>query len=58
MTNFGWTGWGLYCCICFENLTPETCAVDENGQKWDVHPGDCAMQAGLKERDDRANQSS
>lgn len=42
------SGWyGLICCICFEGLTPETCAVDKDGQKWDVHPGQCATEAGL-----------
>ncbi len=26
----------LYCCQCFKSLTPEECAVEENGQKVDV----------------------
>ena len=26
----------LYCCLCFEDLTPEECWVDEEGQGWDV----------------------
>lgn len=26
----------LYCCICFKELTPETCWVDDMGQKWDM----------------------
>jgi hypothetical protein len=29
-------GFCLYCCLCFMTLTPERCAVDENGQRWDV----------------------
>lgn len=29
------TGTCLYCCICFEELTPETCFVDSAGDKWD-----------------------
>jgi len=26
----------LYCCLCFCSLTPETCHVNEQGQKEDV----------------------
>jgi hypothetical protein len=26
----------LYCCLCFETLTPDECWVDEQGDKWDV----------------------
>ena len=26
----------LYCCICFETLTPEQCYTDESGDTWDV----------------------
>ena len=26
----------LYCCLCFKDLTPETCWADEDGQKWDI----------------------
>jgi len=26
----------LYCCLCFKDLKPEECAVDKNGQKWDM----------------------
>ena len=26
----------LYCCICFNTLTPERCWADEDGQKWDL----------------------
>ena len=37
----------LYCCICFKQLTPMTCAVDEDGQKWDVCQGPCAVEAGI-----------
>lgn len=26
----------LYCCLCFETLTPDECYVDAAGVKWDV----------------------
>ena len=56
MTDFH--SYGLICCICFSGLTPEQCAVDEDGQRWDVcsrevteTPGfTCAQQAGITER--------
>lgn len=41
---------GLMCEVCFHGLTPEQCAEDENGQRWDVCKGDCARQAGIRER--------
>jgi hypothetical protein len=41
---------GLMCEICFHGLTPEECAVDTDGQKWDVCKGECARQAGIKEK--------
>lgn len=37
----------LYCCICFRPLTPEECAVDAEGSKWDVCDGTCAVEAGI-----------
>lgn len=37
----------LYCCICFKALTPDACAVDAGGQKWDVCEGKCASEAGI-----------
>lgn len=37
----------LYCCICFKPLTPDDCAVDRVGEKWDVCKGDCAIEAGV-----------
>jgi hypothetical protein len=44
------TGWyGLICSICFEGMMPEECFV-EDGQKWDVHPGKCAEQAGFVDK--------
>lgn len=44
------TGWyGLICCVCFEGLTSETCAVDAEGVKWDVCPGQCSKDIGLEE---------
>lgn len=42
--------WGTMCEICFEQLTPDRCAQDEHGQRWDVCTGDCAVQAGIQER--------
>jgi hypothetical protein len=38
------------CEICFEQVTVETAAEDEDGQKWDIHKGECAKQAGIKEK--------
>ena len=39
----------LMCCICFSGLTPEECAVDTDGQKWDVCKGQCAIDTGIVE---------
>jgi hypothetical protein len=41
---------GTFCCICFNRLTPETCVVDVDGQKWDACRGQCAREAGIQER--------
>ena len=41
---------GTRCEICFTTLTAQTCAVDVEGVKWDVCPGECARQAGITER--------
>lgn len=41
--------WGTMCEICFTGLTPETCAVDRDGQLWDVCAGGCAREAGIVE---------
>lgn len=40
---------GLACEICYHQLTPETCAIDVEGVKWDVCAGECARQAGIIE---------
>lgn len=40
----------LYCCICFKPLTPEDCAVDISGQKWDACKGQCAIETDIEER--------
>lgn len=40
---------GIMCEICFKQLTPKTCAVDTDGQLWDVCPGQCATDAGITE---------
>ncbi len=41
----------LYCEICYRSdLTPDDCAVDEQGQKWSVCKGQCAREAGIVER--------
>ena len=40
----------LYCCICFKTLTPDECAEDLKGQKWDVCTDEeCVVMAGLRE---------
>jgi hypothetical protein len=37
------------CCICFGGLTPETCAVDFEGNKWDIcQDPNCIAGAGLE----------
>lgn len=41
---------GTFCCICFEKLDPDSCAVDENGAKWDVCKGQCAKEANIREK--------
>ncbi len=41
---------GTRCEICFERLELEDCAVDTEGQKWDVCAGECARQAGIEEK--------
>lgn len=41
---------GTFCAICFAGLTPATCAVDTDGQRWDLCRGDCARQAGVTEQ--------
>jgi hypothetical protein len=43
---------GTMCEICFHGLTPEQCAEDVNGQKWDICKGECARQAGIQEKPD------
>lgn len=40
---------GRMCCICFDGLTDDTCAVDEDGVKWDTCKGKCARDAGIAE---------
>jgi hypothetical protein len=40
---------GTMCAICFKGLTPEECATDADGQRWDVCEGECARQAGIHE---------
>ena len=44
--------WPLMCCICFEGLTPEQCFVDNEGTKWDICPGQCAIDAGMEDKQD------
>lgn len=46
----GHPAFGTFCCICFGLLTPDTCAVDVDGVRWDVCPGICAVQAGIQEQ--------
>ncbi len=41
---------GTMCAICFAGLTPDECAIDEDGQRWDLCGGTgCAAQAGITE---------
>jgi hypothetical protein len=43
-------GWyGVLCAACFEALTPETCAVDIEGELHDSCPGQCAFEIGVYE---------
>lgn len=37
---------GLFCCLCFEGLTPGMCAIDSNGERWDVCWECAAMEPG------------
>jgi ribA/ribD-fused uncharacterized protein len=37
------------CEICFKGLTPEECAEDTSGTKWDICKGRCAREAGIVE---------
>ena len=41
---------GTMCAICFHGLTPENCAEDADGQKWDLCKGECARHAGVQEQ--------
>lgn len=41
---------GTICEICFHGLTMRRCAVDTDGQRWDICAGDCARQAGITEK--------
>jgi hypothetical protein len=41
---------GTMCEICFSGLTPEKCAEDLEGVKWDVCKGECAKDAGIEEK--------
>ena len=34
------------CQVCTGRLTPETTHVDSYGERWDVHKGVCAIEAG------------
>jgi hypothetical protein len=43
---------GTMCEICYHGLTVDDCAVDVNGDRWDVCAGECARQAGIKEAQD------
>lgn len=42
--------WGTMCEICFRGLTPELCAEDQAGQKWDICKGLCAIEAGIDQK--------
>lgn len=47
----------LYCCICYQPLKPEECVEDNSGQKWDVCKGQCAVEAGIQEREADAGET-
>lgn len=47
--------WGTICEICFCDVNEDTCVIDLDGIKWDVHSGMCAQQAGIPEIEIRAN---
>ncbi len=49
--------WGTMCEICFHQLTPETCVVDTDGQKWDICKGQCAKEAGIEEKVSNASKN-
>lgn len=37
---------GSMCCICFGEIQEGNHFIDAAGGQWDVHRGDCAIQAG------------
>lgn len=41
------------CCICFFYMQPDECYTDAHQQRWDLHPGRCAHEAGMTARDQR-----
>lgn len=43
---------GMFCEICFNGLTPDLCAEDTDGVKWDICRGECARQAGIREKEE------
>lgn len=45
----------LYCCLCFDTLTPEECWADEAGQRWDVCQECGAMNALARSADEPAD---
>lgn len=45
--TLGHPQFGDMCEICCTGLTPEMCAVDMDGVRWDVCSGACACEAGI-----------
>ena len=39
----------LRCCVCGEQIAEFDWAIDDDGQAWDVHQGECARQAEITE---------
>ena len=42
---------GMFCCICFEQITYDTCSIDYMGIHWDTCRGECAVKSGVVEID-------
>lgn len=41
----------LFCEVCFKALAGgDDCVTDTDGVKWNVCPGECAVDAGIRER--------
>ena len=45
---------GSVCCICWSKIKVGQHARDAEGQRWDVHQGECAALAGIASDDHQA----